>query len=160
METLKHIGTISKNWIITEPREAYYSSDKVIDAYMLGKKEGLEQAQKAIFALLEKNLVKCHQLTTKVITTLRQRKFNPSNAYLRIISFDVFEVLITLPENEFLADEFLFIYDDINRIETTESSDLYSVTFSFSDSGIDFDEKHLQSDGFILKNITYAAKSR
>jgi hypothetical protein len=59
--------------------------------------------------------------------------------------------LITLPENEFLADEFLFIYDDINHIETTESSDLFSVTFSFSDSGVDFDEKHLQSDGFILK---------
>jgi hypothetical protein len=62
--------------------------------------------------------------------------------------------LITLPENEFLADEFLFIYDDINHLETTESSDLFSVTFSFSDSGADFDEKHLQSDGFILRTRT------
>jgi len=160
MEAIKNHGSISENWIITEPKEVYFSSDKVIDAYMMGKKEGLEQAQKAMFSLLEKNLVKCHQLTSKISTILKKHKFNPVNAYLRIQSFDVFEVLITLPEKEFLADEFLFIYDEINQIETKESSDLFNVTFSFSDCGVDFDEKNLKSDGFTLKNITYAPKAR
>jgi hypothetical protein len=160
METSNISGTVSKNWVITEPNENYYSSDKVIDAYLQGKKEGLEQAQKAVFTLLENNLNKCHQLTSKIIAFLKIRKFSPLNAYLRILSFDVFEILITIPEKEFLDDHFLAIYEEVSQIERTERSDFFNVTFTFSDSGVHFDEKHLQSDGFIFKNKQYAVKAR
>ena len=141
----------SQNWKPTSPGSETYSSNEVIDAYLKGKEEGIKQKGKLILNKLKENAERTTGATGKVFNFLHKKKFNPIAAYLRLNSWDSLDILITIPEKEFISEKLLTVYSFVSRLENELETDFYNITFSFADEEDDFDREHLVSDGFVLR---------
>lgn len=140
------------NWELTSPKERLFSSDHVIDAYLKGKNDGLEQQQRLIFEKLVSNISKAGKDTSGILAYFRKKKFNPIAAYLRINSWDNFSILIILPQEEFLDKRMLSVYDYISNFENNVEEDMYHFQVSICDTEDHIDENYVHSDGFALKH--------
>lgn len=142
-----------RNWEITISRDKYYTSDEVIDAYLHGKKTGLESLQKVVLKTLSDNINKTGNFTSEIIEYCEKEGFTPNAAFLKILSWDSFKILITLPEEEYLSNKFLKIYEYISKFEEKVNNELYRIEISFVETnGLDIN--CVQSDGFILKHTS------
>lgn len=139
------------DWDFTSSKEKLFSSDHVIDAYIKGKNDGLEQAQKLLFEYLRINIDKSGKHTARILEFLRENNFTPISAYLKINSWDSFTLMLALPENEFIDDKIIKAYDFITDFEEVTKEDLYSLNIIICDTEGDLDESYIVSDGFFLK---------
>jgi hypothetical protein len=142
---------IPANWELTSPKEKLYSSDHVIDAYLKGKDDGLEQQQRLIFEKLVSNIEKAGRDTSRVWTLLKDNRFSPIGAYLRINSWDDFSMLIILHQSDFLDERMLGVYEHISEIENDVEEDMYHIQVAICDTEDQIDENYVRSDGFALK---------
>ena len=142
-----------RNWEITVSKDKYYTCDEVLDAYLHGKKKGLENLQKIVLKTLSDNINKTGNYTSELINILKQNGFNPEAAFLKIISWDNFKILITVPEKEYLSEKYLRIYEYISKFEDNVNNELYKIEISFVDTN-GLDVNCVQSDGFILKHTS------
>lgn len=153
-ETLSSEHNISELWEIEPAKEGKYTEDQVIDAYLTGKKSGLESHHKALVKTLEQNVDKCGSYTESIISYLKELKINPKDAFLRISKFDLFDVIICVPEKEFLNERFFEVYDYVSDFEDQYNSvkdNTFEVEFSFLDFQNDYCVKTLNSDGYIFR---------
>lgn len=141
------------NWEYTSPKENLFSSDDVINAYLKGKNDGLEQQQRLVLEKLNSNIIKAEKHTAETLAYLREKKLNPVSAYLRINSWDDFSILIVLPQTEFLDKKILKVYDFLSNLENEVMEEMYNIQFTICDTeeDEDVDENHIRSDGYILK---------
>lgn len=139
------------NWELTSPKDKLYSGDPIIDAYLKGKSDGLEHAQRLIIEKLTVNINKSGKYTTAILAFLKKRKLNPISAYLRINSWDDFSILIVLPQEEFLDKKMMTVYDYISELETNVCEEMYHIQVSICDTEEGIDENYVRSDGFALK---------
>lgn len=140
------------NWEFTSPTERLYTSDHVIDAYLTGKKEALEQTERLIFDKLKSNINNSGSHTNEILKYLKKEKFNPIGAYLKINSWDDFSILLILPENEFLSDNIYSVYDYLTKLEDKVSSEFYKLNVSICDTDGEVDDSCIKADGFNLKH--------
>lgn len=140
------------NWELTSPKDRLFSSDHVIDAYLKGKNDGLEQQQRLIIEKLISNIGKSGKHTSDILSFLRKKKLNPVSAYLRINSWDDFSILIVLPQDEFLDKRMLIVYDYISELENKVAEDMYHIQVSVCDTNNNIDESYIRSDGFALRH--------
>jgi hypothetical protein len=139
------------NWELTSPKDKLFSSDHVIDAYLKGKNDGLEQQQRLIIEKLVSNINKAGKNTTDILSFLKKKKLSPISAYLRINSWDDFSILVILPQKEFLDKKMLSVYDYISELENKVDEDMYHIQVSVCDTEDNIDENYVRSDGFALK---------
>jgi hypothetical protein len=140
------------NWELTSPKDKLFSSDHVIDAYLKGKNDGLEQKQRLIIEKLVSNINKAGKDTTDILSFLKKKRLNPISAYLRINSWDDFSILVILPQEEFLDKKMLSVYDYISELENKVDEDMYHIQVSVCDTEDNIDENYVRSDGFALKH--------
>ena len=140
------------NWELTSPNERLYTSDHVIDAYLTGKNEALEQTEKLIIDKLKTNINNSGSHTNEILKYLKKQKFNPIGAYLKINSWDDFSILLILPENEFLSDKIFSVYDYLTNLEDSVSSEFYKLNISIYDTNGEIDDNCIKADGFNLKH--------
>jgi tRNA splicing endonuclease len=148
METIEMKST-TKSWIPTSRDDSF--NNQLIEAYMTGKKEGIEQQQKLVNAKVVENINKTGCITQYLMDTLRENQFHPVDAYLRVQSLAQFDVMITVPEDEYLQTEFLEMMDVISEIENKSKEELYEVFISFCSINECFDERLVVSDAYSLK---------
>jgi len=129
-----------------------YTEDEVINAYLMGKEDALAGRGKALLRVLRENVGRCADLTDKLLFYIEEKGFSAENAYLRINDIDLMEVMVCVPEGDFLDDGFLEVYGRAMEIEkeAIEDGGGLRVEFSF----LDFDEqgynaKMLAADGYI-----------
>lgn len=139
------------SWKITTAQEKLYSSDVVIDAYLTGKKEGLQQNQKVLIQQLESNVKKASQHTAQIVKHLKAQSINPLSAHLKLSSFDEMKVLLTLSETDFISEKITDVYDHISAFEETVSEDLYTIYFTLAIAGEQFNRSLLDADGYIFE---------
>jgi CDP-glycerol glycerophosphotransferase (TagB/SpsB family) len=140
------------NWEFTSPSERLYTSDHVIDAYLTGKKEALEQTEKLIVEKLKTNINNSGSHTNEILKHLKKQKFNPIGAYLKINSWDDFSILLVLHEDEFLSDKIYSVYDYLTELEDKVSSEFYKLNVSICDTDGEVDDSCIKADGFTLKH--------
>lgn len=140
------------DWELTSPKDKLFSSDHVIDAYLKGKNDGLEQQQRLIIEKLVSNINKAGKHTTSILSFLRKKKLNPISAYLRLNSWDDFSILIILPQDEFLDKRILSVYNYISELENEVDEEMYHIHVSVCDTEDKIDENYIRSDGFALKH--------
>ena len=142
-------------WKATPDRDLLFSSDHVIEAYFKGKDMGQRTETSLAMDQISKNLQKSSELTALIFENLRNRSLHPVDAFLKIISQKYYEILITVPEREFLSDEILDVYSFLGDLQTKEASDYYKVDISLCPFLKQLNIGSLAADGFILQ---YAGK--
>jgi hypothetical protein len=140
-----------KNWEFTVTKDKYFTCDDVLEAYLHGKKAGLEDFKKLLLINLSDNINKTGNYTSDIIKHIRKEGFKPESTYLKIETWNFFKILITLPEKEYLSKKFLQIYNFISKFEEKVNGELYRLEISFVET-TGLDESFVQSDGFILKH--------
>lgn len=144
---------ISELWEVEPSREGKYTENDVIDAYLKGKKTGLESHQRALVKTLNENVDKCGSYTEEVIKYLNGLEITPKDVFLRINKFDLLNVLICVPEKDFLSEKFFAVYDFITGFEDEKNSlnDTFSLEFSFLDFQDNYCMSTINGDGYILR---------
>jgi hypothetical protein len=153
MEAIKEILSNPSKWTLA-PGEQVYSCDQVIDAYLKGKSEGIQQAQKLIMRQLDQNVGKTVEQTDLLIEHLASKGFHPLAAYIKIDDWDSFNVLVTVPDEEWCDIRFLEVFDYIMKEEERAENEFYTVETNFCGIPNDpdsFNEKLVFFDGFIFK---------
>jgi hypothetical protein len=152
--TLSKRESISDLWEFKPSKEGKYTEDHVIDAYLQGKKTGLESHHKALVKALEQNVDLCGNYTEQVFNFLKEQSIEPQDAFLKISKFDLFNVIICVPEKDFLNEKFFGVYDYISEFEVKNNSSkdsTFQVEFSFLDFQDQYCVNTLNSDGYILR---------
>jgi len=141
-----------ETWEVSVDRNSIYTNDDVINAYLKGKDDGMKAGNKLFIDKLNENIEKSADYTTRMISFLKQRKLSPISAHLKIKAYNDFVILVTLPEDEFISEDFLVSYDFASTIEEEVTKDeYYNVMFMFSDRDDEgFNKNLLASDGFFL----------
>jgi hypothetical protein len=154
MEAIREILSSPSKWTLA-PRENIYSCDQVIDAYLKGKSEGVQQAQKLIMRELDRNVRKTVEQADRLIDHLTSLEFHPFAAYIKIDEWDAFTIMVTVPDEEWCNPRFLEVFDYVKDAEEHTENDFYRLEFHFC--GIpdgkpgSFNEKLVFYDGFIIK---------
>lgn len=149
----------SKPWELTGPKKYHFSSDEVIQAYFkgkeVGKADGLKESSEANRQLflnaLTENLAKAGVHTNEVLSAFKAQKLKTEEALLRIDSWHRFSVMIVAAETAFKSDKLLKVYDVVNTLESSVTTEQYHIRFSFVAGGKDLDPKALEADGYVLK---------
>jgi hypothetical protein len=153
METIKEIFSKPSGWTLA-PRENIYSCDQVIDAYLKGKNEGIQQAQKLIMRELDQNVGKTVTQTNLLIEHLASKGFHPVAAYMKINDWYDFTVLVTIPDDEWCDPRFLAVFNYIIQATQNISDEFYSLEIHFCGIPANpdhFNEQSVFFDGFVLK---------
>lgn len=139
-------------WEVSVDKNSIFTNDDVIDAFLKGKEAGIKEKKEIYVDKLNENIAKSGDFTQSMLNFLRKNNFNPISAHLKINAFDDFVILVTLPEDEFLSEDFLDSYNFANTIEQQVMSDkYYNVMFMFSDrEEKTFNKNLLASDGFFM----------
>jgi len=119
-----------------------------IDAYVQGRKDESDQVRKFVIAQIKTNTELAAKLAKQVLTFLRSKGFKPGETRLRIVELDRLDVLIEVPQKEFLSKKFLSVYALANKLEKENRTDVFNIAFSFLGNGGKVDATHLRSDGF------------
>lgn len=151
MEKQAITSKVIDSWKLSEDGEKLHSSNAVIDAYFKGKQEGLDQAQKALQKLFENNYLRSGECAKSLIDYLKSSKLHPISAHLKIESLFTFEVIVLLPEEEFLSDAMKQVYSHCRDLEIKYCDDSFQISFNFIDASSHFDFAQLKADGFEFK---------
>jgi hypothetical protein len=153
MEAIKEILSAPSKWTLA-PRENIYSCDQVIDAYLKGKSDGIQQAQKLVVRELDRNVSKTIEQADLLVEHLTSNGFHPISAYIKIDDWDSFTILMPVPDEEWCDMRFLEVFNYIKDAEERASSEFYNLEihpFGISDEPDSFNEQLVFYDGFILK---------
>ena len=136
------------SWQLSADGPRLYSTDAVIDAYLKGRKNGLDEQQKALQNIFAGNYRKSSQNTTELYKFLISIDIVPVSAHLKFNSFVSFEIIVLLKEDDFLSDKMDKVYTWCREFQSRVEEDSYRVCFSFIDFLDGFDFAQLISDGF------------
>ena len=138
------------DWESPKPGEEHYSTNQLIAAYEAGIAKGISGMQKLVQEKFNVNIDKTANDTGKLIVKLQEYGIAPTSARLKVISWDQFEVLIILPEKEYLDEKFDIVYNFVGDLENATREEFYSISFKFLPETKDTDIQKIMSDGFTL----------
>ena len=138
-------------WKATPDKDLLFSSDHVIEAYLKGKDDGQRTETSLATDQISKNLQKSAELTAGIFEKLRSLNFSPQDAFLKIASQKFYEILITLPENEFLSDKILDVYNFLGELQQENASNYYNIDVTLCPISEELNISCLTADGFILR---------
>lgn len=155
--TITHYPSIHEiisedEWQISPEREMLYTSNHLIDAYLKGKTDGLNAELKLVFDQLKANIKESTHITSTITKLLRNKGIITESAYLKIINWNDFELLLFVPERNLIGDNGIDIYFEIAEIENNRKTDHFSISVSLSSKNESFSKKDLASDGYNLKH--------
>ncbi|QMU64702.1 MAG: hypothetical protein GKR88_10670 [Flavobacteriaceae bacterium] len=139
-------------WEVSVDKKTIFTNDDIIDAYLKSKEDSIKEKKQLFVDKLNENIEKSTNFTDSMFTFLRKNNFNPISAHLKINTYNDFVILVTLPEDEFISEDFLVSYNFAATIEEQVLNDkYYNVMFMFSDREEEtFNKSLLASDGFFL----------
>lgn len=132
-----------------------YSTDQVIEAYVIGKERGKTEERKLLGKIFKSNIKKAVSFSEeKYKGMINVFNCHPTAMKMRILSISSFEVLIVLPEREYLSDEIEKIYSYLIEAMTSINGPDFNWSFMLMSNTSALNEEAIESDGFTLN---YAA---
>ena len=147
----KTLTVIEGSWEVTVSREDTYSSDEMIDAYLQGHKEGIEQAKALVTQALEQGIKRSGEIAQLAVSYFSELGVFPSQVFLRANSAFDFSILVGISESDLLSDKVMQIYDYLAIVEEENSEEFFNITFTISDLDGEVDETEIRIDGYFLK---------
>lgn len=139
-------------WEVSVDKNTIFTDDVIIDAFLREKESDITEKNQIFIDKLKENLEKSAFFAESMMTFLRKNNFNPISAHIKINAFNDFIILVTVPEEEFISEDFLVSYNFAATIEEQVLNDkYYNVMFMFSDREDEsFNKGLLASDGFFM----------
>jgi len=139
---------VASSWKQTD--KEFYTSNDVIEAYVIGKREGLNSERRALLDRLNDNLLVAGNATNEIFEFISSKDMKFDDAYLKIEAWDTLSIIVLVKEADYVKGEFDSVYETVSAIEDKFNKEYTNLFFSFiADSG-NLDIEHLQSDGFIF----------
>jgi hypothetical protein len=148
----REIKPYARDWEPPTPYEERYSADQVINAYQIGFLKGQDSVQDLVKERFQKNVEQAAVFTLQIIERLRTLKVEPTAAWLKIISWDAFEVLFTVPEVGFISDRFREVYSYVGELEQAARAERTCISFTFCPETEHFDLGAVKAEGFSLRH--------
>ena len=146
-EILPHVEV--SDWKGPQPGEEHYSSNQVIAAFNAGVSKGVDNASKLIQEQFQRNLEVAATATKKLVEKMGTLNLRPTSARLRVESWDFFEILVTLPEKDWLSDAAMEMLDYSATVEQEAESELFHLVLHFCGVGEVFNQNLVEADGYV-----------
>ena len=140
------------SWSGPKPGEPSFSPDDLIDAYQLGKAKNAEDSRAERAALSEKKfdaiLRHATRATESVVAKMVSLDIRPMMVRLRFSDYESLELLITMPEKDWLADTALEVLDFSSNLEQEITEDNLHLSLHFCGVADTFNTELAIADGY------------
>jgi hypothetical protein len=144
------IPLVKGDWEGPKAGDPIFGPDQVIAAFEAGYAKGTSVVEKLVREKIEQNIQKAGSDTGKLIERLQQAGLSPKSARLKIVGVEEYEVLVVLPEKDYVDEKFDDALSFIGELERATRQDDYCIMFTFCPESESFDESKVKSDGFTL----------
>jgi hypothetical protein len=127
-------------------------NERDIAIFRMGKEQGAEEYKQQIETLLNENLSKSYNDTTKVLEKLREDNISVISARLKVKAINSLNIILSIKESELLNSKIDKIYNFIYDLEEVTNTENYTVDFSIIKANESFSDKRVESDGYIYKH--------
>lgn len=137
----------SKNWIDRINESDEYIKD-MFSWYNNGWINRGEDDEKKIKDRIKTNILVTLNYVEEVLDELVKLGITANDVFLKFNSLVDHTVLITVPTEDYLSDNFFNIYSISKKKERSSKSEDYGVRFNYTFDDGDIDEDALRGDGF------------
>jgi hypothetical protein len=127
-------------------------NERDIAIFQMGKEKGAKEESDRIQKIIENNLSKTYNDTTKVIEKFRAEKIDIISARLKVKSIYSFKIILAIKFSESVAEKMDNIYDFIFNLEKSINKENYFVDFSIIKANENFSDSKVENDGYIYKH--------
>ena len=87
-------------------------------------------------------------ILSSVFLQIKALGFNPSAIYSKVLNEMKFNILVTIPEKEFIDDKVFSVYECLSKIEDEFKLDNFFLNFSLCSTNDGFNEKNILNEGY------------
>lgn len=137
----------TQDWIDRINDSDDYIKD-MMSFYKNGWSDRGEDDERKVKDRIKANIILTLNYVDEIITQLSKMNLDANCVYLKINTFVKQTVLISVPIEKYLDNNFSAIYSVASKIEKSSRSENYSVRFNFTFDDGNIDEENLKGDGF------------
>ena len=135
-------------WKKNFPKKVVTQND-LVNAYLRGVQKGLDDVRKFLYEKMDESVEAIAMDRNRIAEFLIKEGFTPTRAFLCIREWNVFQLLLVVPEEDFLKDSFLSVYDLTFEIEEARKKMDVHLDIGFINGTLsEQDEHRLESDGY------------
>lgn len=129
-----------------------FSSDKVIDAYMKGKKFQKDAEEKEMMKFIKGNFSKAVKLSEELYQFISTHKFIIKDTMLRMKDPFVFDAVYIISKDSYCSDNFRNVYKKSIELKTVNNNESFHLSFTFMPYSKKINDEQLRSDGFYSRD--------
>ena len=151
METTVASGkkTRSPSWKV---KRDSFTGDELIEAYLKGVKEGIDNFQKVLLSKLDENITHAKQLGSLFIDNLNKNNLVCTSAHLKYLDIIQYKIIFVLNAKVYFDfDAMTKFYELAYSFEAENSNNDFSIEVSFIPEIESINNNQLISDGYIFK---------
>jgi hypothetical protein len=151
----KSSSYISESMFLKETSSQTFSANYVIHAYEQGRQRGMKDKMVELESDAKNQFAKNRDYTIKtinnLITDLITEGVITQRGWIKSEGLEVFDVVIAVPQENYLAENFERFYIKANQIETESNSPEFHLNIRFINGSKPINEEKLFYDGYKLK---------
>lgn len=137
------------NWS-TQISEGGFTSDDLIDAYLMGIQDHAKKAKRDIERKFEDNLKRAQDISAGFVESMIKDGFDIRYARLKFSSIESFKIILFVSKKLFLSDKILELYKNLSSLLRDTNSDSFYISFNVMPDDNKLNEKRILADGFIF----------
>lgn len=129
-----------------------FTGDELIEAYLQGCKEGIDQYKKVLLNKLSENISLAQKLGSVFIGRLNGNGIVCSGAHLKYMDIERYKIIFVLnPDVYYNFDAMAPIYEMAYSFEAEKSAEDFFIEIAFLPKVDSINQNRLVSDGFIFE---------
>lgn len=153
--TSKSSSFISEPMFVKETSSQTFSANYVIHAYEQGRQRGMKDKMVELESDAKTQFSKNRDYTIRTINSLIADLITEGvvtqKGWIKSEGLEIFDVVIAVPQADYLADDFERFYIKANQIETESNSPEFHLNIRFINGSKPINEEKLFYDGYKLK---------
>jgi len=143
------VKTLIGNWQqTTETR--LFTADEVINAYLSGQHEFVNNRKRVLSKELNENLAKVKEIGERLYRTINDMGVTCTRVFLKIEDISSFRLLILVKERDFILSRIDEVYSLLIDKELAESSDTFYFFVSLMPDKKSLNDHKVFADGYYL----------
>lgn len=129
-----------------------FSADKVIDAYMKGKKFQKDAEEKEMMSFIKGNFSKAVKLSEQLYKFITDNNLTIKDTMLRMKDPFIFDAVYIISKDSYFSDKFRDIYKKSIELKSRNNNESFNLSFTFMPFSKKINNERLRSDGFYSRD--------